>query len=740
MYNTIIIHSCISQIVSTKFYVVIISGDFILEYLGEVVSEQEFRRRMTEDYSKDCHHYCLSLDSGMVIDGYRMANIGRFVNHSCEPNCEMQKWTVNGLYRMVLFALRDIDPMEELTYDYNFDSFNMETQQVCKCGSENCRGVIGGKTQKNNQIKEKLSSTRPVGRPPKDKRKSKYKLKKFKDKVKPTSANNKLLNHSVIKPMSNRERTYCIKHGVFLIRNVERTKHKQLKQDGVEVKETCNISTTVNNTDNNNITTVIKPGYQLTQREDRSVKTRLVSRVEDNPELQKRCQLIKLFNKVYDTVANYKDEDDNILATPLMNLPNKKKCPDYYKIIDEPVDLTTIRNQIQTGEYETLDSLDKDVLQLFRNVERYCGRKSDMGRLVLKLRKVYCSAKNEVIPLIDDILSDGQIVSNTPPIAPPEIDTESIENRAIRDPPDEEEEIIRCLCNVFRDEGLMIQCEKCFIWQHCDCVGATGNEEYYVCEKCDGRTYDKEIKLVPQPTDGDSENDYYMTLLRDDLQVAIGECVYILRDYKRNSDGTPDIRPLSDYTNITPDKLDIFRIERLWKNKAGERFADGHPFVRPHETFHEPTRKFFPNELFRLPTLEIVPVEVMVGTCCVMDLYTYCKGRPKLVKEKDIYICEYRVDKTAHLFYKVVKNWYPINTKSYCFNTFKEKLNAKRTYSPHQVPEEYLRRTDKQSSTSKSSTDNSSKNTDKNKTEDKNSKKSNKTTKIKKRLSVSFSL
>ena len=56
------------------------------------MSEQEFKRRMTENYSQERHHYCLNLDSGAMIDGYRMGNIGRFVNHSCKPNCEVQKW------------------------------------------------------------------------------------------------------------------------------------------------------------------------------------------------------------------------------------------------------------------------------------------------------------------------------------------------------------------------------------------------------------------------------------------------------------------------------------------------------------------------------------------------------------------------------------------------------------------------------------------------------------------------
>jgi len=67
-------------------------GKFIVEYLGEVISEAEFRRRMMNEYSQERHHYCLNLGSGMVIDSYRMGSVCRFVNHSCQPNCEMQKW------------------------------------------------------------------------------------------------------------------------------------------------------------------------------------------------------------------------------------------------------------------------------------------------------------------------------------------------------------------------------------------------------------------------------------------------------------------------------------------------------------------------------------------------------------------------------------------------------------------------------------------------------------------------
>lgn len=139
---------------------IIKKGTYILEYVGEVVSEREFKERMATLYINDIHHYCLHLEGGLFIDGHRMGSDCRFVNHSCEPNCEMQKWSVNGLSRMALFASRDIRPGEELTYDYNFSLFNPAEGQVCRCDSQNCRGVIGGKSQRVRPIENKVCNFR----------------------------------------------------------------------------------------------------------------------------------------------------------------------------------------------------------------------------------------------------------------------------------------------------------------------------------------------------------------------------------------------------------------------------------------------------------------------------------------------------------------------------------------------------------------------------------------------------
>jgi len=112
---------------------------------------------------------------------------------------------------------------------------------------------------------------------------------------------------------------------------------------------------------------------------------------------------------------------------------------------------------------------------------------------------------------------------------------------------------------------------------------------------------------------------------------------------------------------------------------SGEKCAFGHYYMRPHETFHEPSRRFFPCEVFRAPLYHVIPVDAIVGVCCVMDLSTYCKGRPKGVSERDVYICEYRVDKTAHLFSKITtRSKYQINTNPYCFDRFDVRLKPPR--------------------------------------------------------------
>lgn len=112
----------------------------------------------------------MAFDQNMIIDA-TTGSIARFVNHSCDPNCRMEKWIVGGQPRMALFAGdRPILTGEELTYDYNFDPFSAKNVQKCLCGSANCRGVLGPKVSKvakgeaKNGIKETVKTAAKAGK------------------------------------------------------------------------------------------------------------------------------------------------------------------------------------------------------------------------------------------------------------------------------------------------------------------------------------------------------------------------------------------------------------------------------------------------------------------------------------------------------------------------------------------------------------------------------------------------
>ncbi|CRG82947.1 histone-lysine N-methyltransferase ASH1L [Talaromyces islandicus] len=121
------------------------SNQVIVEYTGEIITQTECERRMRTVYKNNECYYLMYFDQNMIIDATR-GSIARFVNHSCEPNCRMEKWTVGGKPRMALFAGdRGIMTGEELTYDYNFDPFSQKNVQECRCGAPTCRGVLGPK-------------------------------------------------------------------------------------------------------------------------------------------------------------------------------------------------------------------------------------------------------------------------------------------------------------------------------------------------------------------------------------------------------------------------------------------------------------------------------------------------------------------------------------------------------------------------------------------------------------------
>ena len=129
------------------------SNEFIYEYIGEVINESQFRKRMLQyDDEGIKHFYFMSLNKGEFVDATKRGNLGRFCNHSCNPNCYVDKWVVGEKLRMGIFAERKIKAGEELVFNYNVDRYGADPQP-CYCGEPNCTGFIGGKTQTERATK-----------------------------------------------------------------------------------------------------------------------------------------------------------------------------------------------------------------------------------------------------------------------------------------------------------------------------------------------------------------------------------------------------------------------------------------------------------------------------------------------------------------------------------------------------------------------------------------------------------
>jgi hypothetical protein len=96
----------------------------------------------------------MDLDGDHVVDASRKGNDSRLINHSCDPNLETQKWTVGNESRIGLFAIKPIAKGEELTFNYQFETFASKPFK-CLCGTAKCSGWIGGRSKKRSGQEEK---------------------------------------------------------------------------------------------------------------------------------------------------------------------------------------------------------------------------------------------------------------------------------------------------------------------------------------------------------------------------------------------------------------------------------------------------------------------------------------------------------------------------------------------------------------------------------------------------------
>jgi SET domain-containing protein len=118
-------------------------GQRLIEYTGELIDDEEAAERYDDEAGSHHHTFLFGVKDGTLIDAGRGGNDARFINHSCEPNCE----AVLDDGHVFIEAIRNIQPGVELAYDYSLEPGSRlppgwKERYACHCGAPTCRGTI----------------------------------------------------------------------------------------------------------------------------------------------------------------------------------------------------------------------------------------------------------------------------------------------------------------------------------------------------------------------------------------------------------------------------------------------------------------------------------------------------------------------------------------------------------------------------------------------------------------------
>ena len=137
----------------------IAKGDTVIEYIGEIISDQEAEDRHPHDPADPNHTFYFQIDDDHVIDALHGGNSARWINHSCAPNCK----PVVEEGRVFITAKKNIAAGEELNYDYGLIvdeplTKKLIAQYPCWCRSPKCRKTLLAGKPLSKRTKNKLKA------------------------------------------------------------------------------------------------------------------------------------------------------------------------------------------------------------------------------------------------------------------------------------------------------------------------------------------------------------------------------------------------------------------------------------------------------------------------------------------------------------------------------------------------------------------------------------------------------
>ncbi|VDN04319.1 unnamed protein product [Thelazia callipaeda] len=619
--------------IGVKTDVNIEKGQFICEYMGEVVSIETFNIRTRTDYRYQQNHYALNLCPGFVIDAYRKGNIARFINHSCSPNCEMQRWSVNGHYRIGLFALREIFEGEELTYDYNWDAFEFDDVTICCCGAPNCRLFLNKNVIMNTREKEMARNTHLLLL--RNLRKSvACKLRKCKRvrnyvECRPRNQSTKTSQSVMLAESGAMHLTQLCQEIVSKLNDSKVISTKEIKKFAKFVAELCEWHGTAIQT----VSEVLE-----------SIEMKVNTLIEKSSKPLDRRKL-DMWRSSYASIKSKYLRQTKKISRADHQLQRQKKCKSGpHRTLTAVIDYKYLDSHISVGSYDH-DSL------------------SYLGIADANTDCVRC-----ICGITDD---DGSMIQCE------ECNFWLHEECVFDDKPSKEVKDFICTACVWSAKrtlaiSIPLRTQPDYNFKDCTYYRTLVNSRHL------------QVRLSEAVYVQKLENDNHKLILRRLVECtkenAVRKRVVPVVREKEQTD--QEFYPVSFHRK----DVQCFRVERLFSFE-GHKFVFGFYYARPHEVYCEPGKLFHEKELFATNMYDTLPLDAVVGRCLALEPSIYSLGRPKLphYEEMDVYFVEYQMGKNSKFEKIPAKNQYCINTDPLNFSLFEKELIIPKTFTPFTI-------------------------------------------------------
>jgi len=132
-------------------------GDLITEYVGKAVNKL-FLNHLFRRYATERKLYIMAITSDVYLDARKVGGVARYINHSCEPNCQVERWKVRGIIRAAVVASKDLPAGTELSFDYQWERKRGRAPTKCHCGAKTCRQTLEvSRSMEEEEIERRLS-------------------------------------------------------------------------------------------------------------------------------------------------------------------------------------------------------------------------------------------------------------------------------------------------------------------------------------------------------------------------------------------------------------------------------------------------------------------------------------------------------------------------------------------------------------------------------------------------------